>query len=141
LSFWFSPVGAPDVLIKQTSETAAICHQEMARVSRKAAQIPDSHRTHGGAKVLQAKRIRVVAPIYPQKALEQGSIGYVTVELVVDVKGEPTELRILEAYPPEVFDQAALEAVSHWRYEPFMLDGVPMPIPDCVVLSFDPEPE
>jgi hypothetical protein len=47
LSFWFSPVGAPDVLIKQTSETAAICHQETARVSRKAAQIPDSHRTRG----------------------------------------------------------------------------------------------
>jgi TonB family protein len=141
LSFWFSPVGAPDVLIKQTSETAAIWHQETARVSRKAAQIPDSHRTPGGAKVVQAKRIRVVAPIYPQKALEQGLTGYVTVELDVDVKGEPTELRIVEAYPPEVFDQAALEAVRHWRYEPFMLDGVPTPIPDCVVLSFDPEPE
>ena len=45
----------------------------------------------------------------------------------------------MAADPPGVFDQAALEAVKHWRYEPFILEGVPTPIPDRVVFRFDPK--
>ena len=89
--------------------------------------------------VVRAKRIRFMAPTYPQKALEEGLSGSVTVDFVVDVKGEPAELRIADTNPSGVFDQAALEAIKHWRYEPFMLDGVPTPIPDSVVFRFDPQ--
>lgn len=89
--------------------------------------------------VVQAERIRFMAPVYPHNALEKGLSGSVTVEFTVDVKGEPTQLRIAAANPPGVFDLAALEAVKHWRYKPYMLDGVLTPIPDSVVFRFDPQ--
>ena len=142
LSFWFARAGAPDRLIRQTSETAASWHQSEGRRSRKSGQVaplPYSQRERRGAMVVQAERIRFMAPVYPPNALEKGLSGSVTVEFTVDVKGEPTQLRIAAANPPGVFDLAALEAVKHWRYKPFMLDGVPTPIPDSVVFRFDPQ--
>ena len=60
-------------------------------------------------------------------------------DFIGDVDGEPTDLRITDANPPGVFDQAALEAVEHWRYEPFRLEGVLTAIPDRVVFRFDPK--
>jgi TonB family protein len=87
----------------------------------------------------QAKRTGYVAPTYPRKALEEGLSGSVTVDFIIDAKGEPTELRIADAQPSGVFDQAVLDAVKHWRYEPFMVDGVPTPVPNRAVLRFDPQ--
>ena len=143
LSFWFVPAGAPDRLIRQTSETAAMWHQwAVDRISRESSQVaplPYSQRTRSGAMVIAAKRIRVVAPTYPQKALEEGLSGSVTVDFIVDVNGEPTEVRIADANPSGTFDQAALEALRHWRYEPLRLEGVLTPIPDRVVFRFDPK--
>ena len=142
LSFWFAPGALPDRVIRQTSDIAAYWHQwvgKLTRESGRGAPGPYSQRERGGAMVLQATRIRFMAPTYPQKALEEGLSGSVTVDFIVDVKGEPTELRIAAANPPGVFDQAALEAVKHWRYELFILEGVPTPIPDRVVFRFDPQ--
>lgn len=139
LSFWFTRAGIPDRLIKQTSETAAQWHEWVEKISRKATSLPYSQRGRSGAMVVQAKRVRFVAPTYPEKALAEGLSGSVTVEFVVDVKGEPTQLRIVNSKPPGVFDQAAFQAVEYWRYEPFMLDGAPTPIPDSVVIRFDPQ--
>ena len=142
LSFWFAPGAPPDRVIRQTSDVAAYWHQWAARLTRESGRVapgPYSQRERGGAMVLQAKRILFMAPTYPQKALEEGLSGSVTVDFIVDVKGEPTELRIADANPSGVFDQAALEAVKHWRYEPFVLEGAPTPIPDRVVFRFDPK--
>lgn len=142
LSFWFVPAGAPDRLIRQTSETATNWHQWADRISRKSGQVaplPYSQRERAGGMVITAKRIRFVAPTYPQKALEEGLSGSVTVDFIVDVNGEPTEARIADANPPGTFEQAALEALKYWRYEPCMLDGVLTPIPDRVVFRFDPQ--
>jgi len=142
LSFWFAPGAPPDRVIRQTSEVAASWHVWARKLMRESGQVapgPYSQRERAGAMVLQAKRIRFTAPTYPRKALEEGVSGSVTVDFIVDVNGEPTELRITDANPPGVFDQAALEAVEHWRYEPFRLEGVLTAIPDRVVFRFDPK--
>ena len=139
LSFWFAP-GAPDRLIRQTSQAAAHRHQWVDKLTRESGRdaVPYLQRDPGGARVLKPKRIHFIAPTYPDEALKSGLSGSVTVEFIVDVKGEPTELRIVAATPPGVFDQAALEALQQWRYEPFKLEGVRTPIPDSVVFRFDP---
>ena len=101
----FVPAGAPDRLIRQTSETAANWHQWADRISRKSGQVappPYSQRGRAGGMVITAKRIRFVAPTYPQKALEEGLSGSVTVDFIVDANGEPTEARIADANPSMV---------------------------------------
>jgi TonB family protein len=112
---------------------------QLSRAPVQVAPVPYPKRERPKVMVAQAKRISYVAPAYPRKALEEGLSGSVTVDFIVDAKGEPTELRIADAKPSGVFDRAALEAVKHWRYEPFMVDGVPTPVPNRAVMRFDPQ--
>ena len=57
-------------------------------------------------------------PEYPFHALRHGVEGWVVLEYTVNERGNVVKPRILEAHPPGVFDGAALQALSRWRYEP-----------------------
>jgi protein TonB len=65
-----------------------------------------------------------VAPVYPQEARRRRITGWVDVELIVGTDGIPHEARVVTADPPATFDEAALTAVSRYRYEPFERDGL-----------------
>ncbi len=62
--------------------------------------------------------------MYPSEAKAQGVEGYVVVGYDVDERGAVTNLSVLEAQPPGVFEQAALEAVAKWQFNPVMRRGV-----------------
>jgi TonB family protein len=47
-----------------------------------------------------------------------GSDGLVTVQFDVTATGEVANPSILESCPDDRFDQAAIDAVSKWRYDP-----------------------
>ena len=64
-------------------------------------------------------------PAYPQGAREQRIEGWVVVEYTVDANGDVHSPRVVEASPPAVFDQAALDAVAQWRYTPRYVKGEP----------------
>ncbi len=63
-------------------------------------------------------------PRYPQQAREDGLEGYVVVEYRVSAEGAVLSPRVVESKPVAVFDQAALLAVSGWKYRPQVKDGV-----------------
>lgn len=85
-----------------------------------------------------AVRITAVEPVYPEHARVQGVEGRVIVEYVIDETGVPTELQVVEATPPGVFDEAALRAVSAWRYQPALRYGKPVKSPEAeAVLLFE----
>jgi TonB family protein len=75
------------------------------------------------------KRLRSPPPDYPQSALNLRISGSVTLEYTVDTHGEPRDIHVVEATPPGVFDQAAINAVRHWRYAPVKVDGAPVDVP------------
>ena len=83
------------------------------------------------------KRVRYVAPEYPQKALEKGTAGVVTVDFIVDAKGESTNLQVSRSEPEGVFDKAATNAVRRWRYTPVVVDGAPVEVPTRAVIRFE----
>ncbi|MGH8285082.1 MAG: TonB family protein [Steroidobacteraceae bacterium] len=91
----------------------------------------------GAALQKALKRNRYVAPEYPPRALDKGESGSVTVEFVVDVSGQPRDVRVTASEPEAVFDKAALSAVRRWRYEPVIVDGVPVEIPTRAVIRFE----
>lgn len=66
-----------------------------------------------------------VPPRYPERALARGLEGRVLVGFTVDRAGNVREARVLAAEPPNVFDRAALEAVSQWKYNPRVVHGRP----------------
>jgi len=57
-------------------------------------------------------------PAYPYGALARGVEGSVLLEYTVDERGRVVAPRVIHATPPGVFDRAALNALSRWRYEP-----------------------
>lgn len=59
-----------------------------------------------------------VMPEYPSKALRRGREGVVEVTFNILPTGETTQIRILRAQPPEVFDKAAIDAIKQYRYAP-----------------------
>jgi TonB family protein len=64
-----------------------------------------------------------VPPRYPKLAIDIGLSGVVVVEAEVDTTGRVRTVRALSGH--KLLVDAALEAVSHWRYQPMLLNGEP----------------
>lgn len=64
-----------------------------------------------------------VDPVYPLLAVVRQLEGVVILEAIVDEEGRVENIRVLRS--PDVFEQAALEAVRQWRYSPVILNGRP----------------
>ncbi len=64
------------------------------------------------------------APVeYPRQARARGTQGYVVLSLLISAAGEIEKVQVLEAQPAGVFDQAAIEGVRNWRFEPAQYQG------------------
>lgn len=64
-------------------------------------------------------------PVYPPAAKTDGIEGRVTVVYDIEVDGRVTHLSVVSSEPAGVFDQAALAAVSRWKFNPRRVDGDP----------------
>jgi periplasmic protein TonB len=75
------------------------------------------------------KQTRFANPEYPQTALNNRISGAVTLTYTVDTSGAPRDVRVVEASPPGVFDNAAVSAVKRWRYAPMVVSGAAVEVP------------
>jgi protein TonB len=75
-----------------------------------------------------------VEPEYPGVAVSAKVSGMVILEATVNESGAVTDLRVLRSIP--LLDKAAVKAVSQWRYQPLMLNGMPVPFIVTVTVTF-----
>jgi TonB family protein len=68
-------------------------------------------------------KLRHVDPRYPQAARDRELAGWVDLEITVRSDGSVDDVTIVQSQPAEVFDQAAMDAVRQWRYEPVVRNG------------------
>lgn len=61
---------------------------------------------------------QTVPPEYPRKLRDRGISGYVIVSILVNDSGAVERTKVLEAKPPGAFDDAAIDAVTSWRFRP-----------------------
>jgi TonB family protein len=87
-----------------------------------------------GGQVRPPIRIKEVAPIYPAIAQSARVTGDVVIEATIDEEGKVADARIVKSVP--MLDQAALDAVKQWEYQPSLLNGVPTPIVATVTVKF-----
>ena len=83
------------------------------------------------------KPLRAAPPDYPSRALQQRVTGSVTVEFTVDTRGETRDIRVVESTPPQIFDQAAVGAIRHWRYAPMVVNGSAVEVPVKTRVRFE----
>ena len=65
-----------------------------------------------------------IPPVYPARALRSGIEGIVTVEFTISIDGSVKDLVIVKAKPTKIFDRAVLKAVSKWKFNPDMVNGL-----------------
>lgn len=78
--------------------------------------------------------IKKVSPVYPEEARQAGVEGVVILEVITDKSGRVVAVKVLRSVP--LLDQAAVEAVKQWVYEPVIIDGEARPIMFTVTVSF-----
>lgn len=82
--------------------------------------------TRNIAQAAALKRVREVPPEYPREAQRAGTEGWVQVEFTIAPDGTTQDLQVLDSAPKVVFDRAALDSVSKWRFEPVRRNGAPV---------------
>ena len=66
-----------------------------------------------------------IEPQYPPRAAERGVEGTCNVRFDVTPDGTPTNIQIVRC-SSSLFESAARRAVQRWRYNPKVVDGVPV---------------
>jgi TonB family protein len=67
------------------------------------------------------------APLYPPAAEAARFEGKVYLELIVKADGSVCDVRVIECTHLQLgFEEASIEAVKQWRFEPANLDGEPV---------------
>lgn len=69
---------------------------------------------------------RMPPPSYPKSAFEQRQVGVVNLRVEVDAQGRPSDVRVLSATNPGVFDAVSIAAARSWTYRPAMKNGKPV---------------
>ncbi|WP_243316934.1 energy transducer TonB [Geothrix paludis] len=75
-----------------------------------------------------------VDPIYPDLARRAHVQGTVVLMMVVDERGVPMQVRVLDGHP--ALQDAALQAARQWRFEPALMDGRPAAASFRLTLNF-----
>jgi protein TonB len=82
----------------------------------------------------EGRLIHRVEPRYPEIAKRTGRGGTVRLSVLVSTDGNVKKVKLIEGSP--MFAMAAQEAVSQWKYRPFMLDGKPTEVETEVIVKF-----
>lgn len=94
---------------------------------------PDEHGVYqvgGGLKPPS----RLDVAVYPPEAMAAGIKGGVRAEVVIDPTGNVIDAKVLQSIP--MLDEAALEAVRNWRFQPTLINGQPVPVRMTVTVNF-----
>ena len=87
-----------------------------------------------GGKLRPPRLTQRVEPVYPLIAKQARIAGDVRIDAIIETDGNVVEMKVLSGHPLLV--QAALNAVSQWRYEPTYLNEVPVPVVLAVTVTF-----
>lgn len=82
--------------------------------------------------------IHEVQPEFSEEARRAKFPGVVTVNLIVDTKGMPQNVHVIQGVGMGL-DEKAIEAVKQYRFKPAMENGQPVPVYVNVVVSFQIE--
>jgi len=75
-----------------------------------------------------------VLPVYPPIARAAGVQGTVVLEATISANGTIKNLRVVSGNA--MLRQAAIDAVSRWRYRPFLLNGQPIEVETTISVVF-----
>jgi TonB family protein len=82
----------------------------------------------------ESRRVKEVKPVYPDLARQAGIEGMVSLKIVINEEGAVEKVDVLSG--ELALRQAAIAAVSQWRYKPLLLQGDPVRVVTTVNVDF-----
>ena len=79
-------------------------------------------------------KINDVRPVYPPAARQARVQGVVILEITIETDGAVSDARVLRSIP--LLDQAALDTVRQWRYQPTLVNNAPVPVKMTAAVNF-----
>ena len=87
-----------------------------------------------GGNVQAARIVNRVQPVYPPLARQTRISGTVRLHAIISKDGTIQQLEVISGHP--LLQQAALDAVRQWRYQPTLLNGEPVEIDTTIQVKF-----
>ena len=87
-----------------------------------------------GGNVQAARIVNRVQPVYPPLARQTRISGTVRLHAIIGKDGTIQSLEVLSGHP--LLQQAALDAVRQWRYQPTLLNGDPVDVDTTIDVIF-----
>ena len=87
-----------------------------------------------GGDVKPARMISSISPVYPMLAKNQHVEGDVRIDALIEASGHVSAMKVVSG--PPLLQQAAMEALRQWKYQPATLDGKPVPMHLTVTIQF-----
>jgi protein TonB len=78
--------------------------------------------------------VRKIVPTYPPLARRARIQGTVVLQAMISKEGAIENLRLVSGHP--LLAPAAIEAVSHWRYRPYILNNQPVEVETQITVNF-----
>lgn len=89
-----------------------------------------------GGEVAAPNKLHAPPPVYTEIARKARIQGIVIVEAIIDKQGNVTNVKVLKGLPMGL-DQAAVDAVKKWKFEPATLpDGRPVDVIYTLTVNF-----
>jgi TonB family protein len=79
--------------------------------------------------------LKLVDPVYPEAAKKEGLQGNVFLNIRTDEQGNVKRVIVIES-SDGIFNEAAVQAVKQWKYEPYIQDGRPKEVVFSVSVAF-----
>ncbi len=117
-----SPTGVPDGLMSETAPAAP------------PAPVARPQRIRKGGAVQAAMLINQPMPEYPPLARQARIQGDVVLHAIISKDGRVEQLSVISGHP--LLIQAALDAVRQWRYQPTLLNNVPVEVDTTITVKF-----
>jgi len=132
VAFCLSAVSALGVMAKQDPSGLEVSKTSQAVPTE---QAPPPHRVHVKENVEKAKLTHTVPPMYPPLT-DKRVDGTVVLHVLIGKGGAVKRAKYVSG--PEICRQYAVKAVLQWRYEPTLMNGVPVEVETTVSVVFPP---
>ena len=107
----------------------------VAAAQEKAVPPPADGPYRVGGNVTRPEVISQTKPVYTEMARKARLQGTVILETIIDEEGNVTNVRVLKGLPMGL-DQAAVDAVSTWKFKPATFEGKPVKVYYVLTVNF-----
>ena len=88
-----------------------------------------------GGSISAPMKVKDVRPVYPASAQADRRQGVSIIEAVIDTNGTVADARVIRSIGEDL-DNAALDAVLQWQFQPTLLNGRPVQLIMTVTVNF-----